>query len=162
MDKKIASKTIIISVLDALEQSATKERPLTIASITRALNESGTDCDRRTVSRNVGYLIGYGKPIVKTKGGYFYEREKDRGIRDVGRRPQSNKKTLAVCVLDVIKAVDRENDAAMIKTITNVINDSFRVKCDRRTVSRNLGYLIDYGKPIVKTKRGYYWSGENE
>ena len=70
--KKIAKKTIIFYVLDMLEKGSSKEKPITIASMTRVLNSMGIECERRTISRNVDYLIEYGKPIVKIRGGGCY------------------------------------------------------------------------------------------
>ena len=72
MKKNIAKKTIILYVLDLLEKGTCKEKPITITSITRILNSMGIECDRRTIGRNVDYLIEYGKPIVKIKGGGCY------------------------------------------------------------------------------------------
>ena len=70
--KKIAKKTIILYVLDMLEKGSSKEKPITITSMTRVLNSMGIECERRTISRNVDYLIEYGKPIVKIRGGGCY------------------------------------------------------------------------------------------
>lgn len=72
MKKKIAKKTIILYVLDMLEKGSSLEKPITITSMTRVLNSMGIECERRTISRNVDYLIEYGKPIVKLKGGGCY------------------------------------------------------------------------------------------
>ena len=72
MKKQIAKKTIILYVLDMLEKGSSKERPITITSMTKVLNSMDIHCDRRTISRNVDYLIAYGKPIVKIKGGGCY------------------------------------------------------------------------------------------
>lgn len=72
MNKKIAKKTIILYVLDMLEKGSSKERPITITNMTKVLNSMGIVCERRTIGRNVDYLIEYGKPIVKIKGGGCY------------------------------------------------------------------------------------------
>ena len=72
MKKNIAKKTIILNVLDMLEKGSSKEKPITITNMTKVLNSMGIDCDRRTIGRNVDYLIEYGKPIVKIKGGGCY------------------------------------------------------------------------------------------
>lgn len=72
MRKHIAKKTIILYVLDMLEKGSSKEKPISIRSMTRVLNSMNISCDRRTISRNVDYLIEYGKPIVKIKGGICY------------------------------------------------------------------------------------------
>lgn len=72
MKRFIAKKTIILYILDMLEKGSSKTKPITITSMTRVLNSMNITCDRRTVSRNVDYLIEYGKPIVKIKGGSCY------------------------------------------------------------------------------------------
>lgn len=72
MKKSIAKKTIILYVLDMLEKGSSKEKPITITSMTKVLNSMGISCERRTIGRNVDYLIEYGKPIVKIKGGGCY------------------------------------------------------------------------------------------
>lgn len=72
MKKTIAKKIIILYVLDMLEKGSSKEKPITITSMTRVLNSMGIPCERRTIGRNVDYLIEYGKPIVKIRGGGCY------------------------------------------------------------------------------------------
>ncbi|MBQ7236508.1 MAG: hypothetical protein IJX03_05075 [Clostridia bacterium] len=72
MKRSIAKKTIILYVLDMLEKGSSKEKPITITSMTRVLNSMGIPCERRTIGRNVDYLIEYGKPIVKIRGGGCY------------------------------------------------------------------------------------------
>jgi predicted DNA-binding transcriptional regulator YafY len=70
--KEIAKKTIILYVLDMLEKGSSKEKPITMLNMAKVLNSMDIPCDRRTISRNVDYLIEYGKPIVKIKGGGVY------------------------------------------------------------------------------------------
>ena len=72
MKKKIAKKVLILYVLDAIEKATSKEHPISITSIAKVLNQIGVPCERRTISRNIDYLIEYGKPIVKIKGGGVY------------------------------------------------------------------------------------------
>ena len=72
MKKCIAKKTIILYVLDMLEKGSSKNKPITITNMTNVLNSMGITCERRTIGRNVDYLIEYGKPIVKIKGGGCY------------------------------------------------------------------------------------------
>ena len=77
MKKNIAKKTIILYVLDMLEKGSSKEKPITITSMANVLNSMDIPCDRRTIGRNVDYLIEYGKPIVKIKGGGCYWDKED-------------------------------------------------------------------------------------
>ncbi len=72
MGNSIAKKTIILYVLFMLEEASSNEIPISILSMTKVINSLGVKCDRKTVSRNVGYLIDFGYPIVKTKGGGCY------------------------------------------------------------------------------------------
>ena len=60
MKKNIAKKTIILYVLEMLEKCSSKDKPITITSMTKVLNSMNIPCERRTVSRNVDYLIEYG------------------------------------------------------------------------------------------------------
>lgn len=77
MKKTIAKKTIILYILDMLYKGSNKNHPITITMITHVLNNLNIPCERRTVSRNVDYLIEYGKPIVKIKGGgVYYDHDK--------------------------------------------------------------------------------------
>lgn len=72
MQKKIAKKTIILYVLKMLYKGSSKENPITVTSMTKVINSMDIPCDRRTVSRNVNYLIEFGLPVVKCKGGGCY------------------------------------------------------------------------------------------
>lgn len=72
MKKNIAKKTIILYVLEMLYKGSSEEKPITITNMANVLNSMGIPCDRKTVGRNVGYLIEYGFPIVKLKGGGCY------------------------------------------------------------------------------------------
>ena len=72
-------RLIILYILDLLEQGTSITRPFSITRITSALNKLGVECERRTVSRNVNYLIAYGKPIVKLKNGkVYYDKTKEK------------------------------------------------------------------------------------
>lgn len=81
--KQIANKKnkrlIILYILDLLEQGTSVTKPFSITRITNALNKLGVQCERRTVSRNVNYLIAYGKPVVKLKSGkIYYDKTKEK------------------------------------------------------------------------------------
>ena len=76
--KEIAKKTIILYVLKILYKGSTREKAVTQTQIVHVLNDIGVACGRRTVGRNIQYLIDFGLPIFKKKGGgYFYDIEKD-------------------------------------------------------------------------------------
>lgn len=72
MKKNIAKKTIILYVLKMLEKGSSKEKPINYTSMAKVLNSMNIPCDRKTVGRNVQYLIDFGYPIVKIKGGGCY------------------------------------------------------------------------------------------
>ena len=79
--QKTNKRLIILYILDLLEQGTSELNPFSITRITNALNKMGVDCERRTVSRNVNYLIAYGKPIVKLKNGkVYYDKNKEKSI----------------------------------------------------------------------------------
>ena len=80
MKKTIAKKTIILYVLKFLYKGSSFERPITQLQIVHVLESIGVICDRRTISRNIQYLIDFGLPIIRKKGkngGYYYLKEKD-------------------------------------------------------------------------------------
>ena len=74
-------RLIILYVLDLLETGTSATKPFSVTRITNALNKLGVACERRTVSRNVNYLIAYGKPIVKLKSGkIYYDKTKEKNF----------------------------------------------------------------------------------
>lgn len=72
MAKKIAKKTIILYILKMLEDYPSTASPMTYTDMAKTLKVMGIECDRKTVGRNVQYLIEFGCPIVKEKGGVCY------------------------------------------------------------------------------------------
>ena len=80
MSKSIAKKTIILYVLKLLYKASSYEKPITLTQMTNVLNSMGVECSKRTVGRNVKYLIDFGLPVIHkkgNKGGYFYLKERD-------------------------------------------------------------------------------------
>lgn len=60
-------------------------------------------------------------------------------------------------ILLVLKILETESDAAHPFTqrkITDIISAVY--PCDRKTVGRNIAYLIKLGYPIIKKSNGYY------
>ena len=72
MKKQIAKKTIILYVLKMLEDYPEQNKPITYTDMAKTLKAMGIQCDRKTVGRNVDYLIEFGCPIVKLKNGVCY------------------------------------------------------------------------------------------
>ena len=72
MKKQIAKKTLILYVLKMLEEYPEGNNPPTYTQMAKVLNGMGISCDRKTIGRNVDYLIEFGCPIVKVKNGGCY------------------------------------------------------------------------------------------
>ena len=80
MQKTIAKKTIILYVLKLLYKGSSYGKPISLKQMTNVLHSIGVDCSKRTIARNIQYLIDFGLPIIHKKGlkgGYFYLKEKD-------------------------------------------------------------------------------------
>ncbi len=77
MKKQIAKKTIILYVLKMLQEGSSKEKPITNTNMAKVLNSMGIPCDRKTIGRNVDYLIDFGYPIIKSKNGCYIEKIKE-------------------------------------------------------------------------------------
>ena len=78
---KIAKKTIIVHILRVLYCYTSIYYPATQTHIANYLNDIDIPCDRKTVGRNIKYLIDMGLPIIKSKGfkrGYYYDIENDK------------------------------------------------------------------------------------
>lgn len=74
--KATSKKVIIVHILRVLYCYTSVEYPATQTYIANYLNDIDIPCDRKTVGRNINYLIEIGLPIVKSKGskrGYYYD-----------------------------------------------------------------------------------------
>ena len=77
---KIAKKTIIVHILKILYSYSSADYPVTQTFIADYLNDIDMPCDRKTVGRNIKYLIDMGLPIIKFRGskrGYYYDIKND-------------------------------------------------------------------------------------
>jgi hypothetical protein len=72
MERKIANKTVILYVLNVLKVYSSKEYPVSQTAICQYLNDLSITCDRKTVGRNIGYLVSFGYPIKKVPNRGFY------------------------------------------------------------------------------------------
>ena len=73
-------KTIIVHILRILYSYTSFDYPATQTAIANYLNEIEISCDRKTVGRNIRYLIDMGLPIKRKhckNGGYYYDIEND-------------------------------------------------------------------------------------
>ncbi|MBO5480814.1 MAG: hypothetical protein J6A63_06480 [Clostridia bacterium] len=76
----IAKKTLILYILQMLYKGSSWDNPITVMQMTNVLNSMGINCNKRTIGRNIQYLIDFGLPVIRKKGkngGYFYLKEKD-------------------------------------------------------------------------------------
>ena len=55
-----------------LQEGSSKENPISQTAMAKVLNSMDIPCDRKTIGRNINYLIEFGYPIVKLKGGGCY------------------------------------------------------------------------------------------
>ncbi len=77
-------KTTIIHVFRVLYNFTSCDYPATQTSIVNYLNDIGIECTRKTVGRNLKYLIESGVPIKRktTKnGGYYYDFDNDNFLK---------------------------------------------------------------------------------
>ena len=75
-----SKKTIIICILKILYNYTSFDYPVTQTTIVNYLNDIDIDCTRKTVGRNLNYLIKIGLPIKKKRGknaGYYYDFSND-------------------------------------------------------------------------------------
>ena len=81
--KEIAKKTIIIYILNVLKRYSSREFPISQSAICTYLNDIDVPCERKTVGRNIKYLIDFGYPIKKVhKKGYWIDREEMEKLVD--------------------------------------------------------------------------------
>ena len=69
MEKK---KHLILLVLKLLETESDERHPITQTAIAKIISEV-YHCDRKTVGRNIKFLIDVGYPIVKTNRGFYIQ-----------------------------------------------------------------------------------------
>ena len=79
-------KSIIIQIFRILYNYSSAEHPVTQSVIVEYLNDLDIECTRKTVGRNIVYLMRSGVPIKRKeakKGGYFYDHENDGFLKRV-------------------------------------------------------------------------------
>ena len=73
-------KTIIVHILRELYNYTSYDYPVTQTTIVNYLNDIDIPCSRKTVGRNLKYLMLCGLPIKRKhckNGGYYYDFEND-------------------------------------------------------------------------------------
>ena len=73
MERKttVKKKLIILYVLNILKAFSSPESPVTQSAICTYLRDIDLLCDRKTIGRNIKYLIDFGYPIKRTRKGYY-------------------------------------------------------------------------------------------
>lgn len=69
-------KTFILYVFKVLYCYTSKKHTVTQTQITDYLHDLGISCDRKTVGRNIGYLMKSGVPVCRIDGNipaYYYD-----------------------------------------------------------------------------------------
>ena len=72
-EQKNMKKQNILLVLKMLETESDKTHPMTQTEIADIISAK-YPCDRKTVGRNIKFLIGMGYPIVKTPRGFYLDK----------------------------------------------------------------------------------------
>ena len=68
-------KYLILLVLKILENESDENHPLTQSKIAQTISDM-FPCDRKTVGRNIRFLMKVGYPIKKTGRGFYLDRKK--------------------------------------------------------------------------------------
>ncbi len=72
---------------------------------------------------------------------------------------ESNKKLLLLYVLDVLKEYSDAEHQLTQAGISERIEKRFGMQSERKAISRNIDFLVDFGYDIVRGEKGYYLSG---
>lgn len=93
---KNSTKVIPIHILRVLYNYTSVEYPATQTALVNYLNDLGVPCTRKTVGRNLKYLIENGVPIKRKccrNGGYYYDFENDTFLvrKGIEKRKGDNK-----------------------------------------------------------------------
>ena len=79
-------KVIIVYILKILYNYTRYEHCVTQTAIVTYLNDIDIQCSRKTIGRNLKYLMEIGVPIKRKKeknGGYYYDHECDDFLKRV-------------------------------------------------------------------------------
>jgi transcriptional regulator of NAD metabolism len=108
-------KYLIILILKLLETETDIDKPLTQTKIAEIISER-FPCDRKTVCRNIGFLIKVGYPIRKTNKGYYLDNKKFtvdeakfilNAVRNSSLKTEMEKKVLANRLEDILYKIYR-------------------------------------------------------
>lgn len=109
-------KYLILLILKILENESDRSHPLTQSKIAQAI--SGMfPCDRKTVGRNIRFLIKVGYPIKKTSKGFYLDTKKFTvseinfildAVRSASGKTETEKDELAHRLSDVLVKIYRK------------------------------------------------------
>jgi transcriptional regulator of NAD metabolism len=118
MEEKMQSKKqLILWVLNVLVSSSDKDNPVTQTKIASIISDI-YPCDRKTVCRNINFLIEMGYPIIKTNRGYYMD-QKDFSVDETeyvkaailayGGKTEEERRSLAERVAKALTKIHRRN-----------------------------------------------------
>ncbi len=67
-------KQLILMVLNELDVNSDEKHPITQTKIAENLSGEKYTCDRKTVGRNIEFLVEMGYPIEKTNKGFYMKK----------------------------------------------------------------------------------------
>ena len=68
---------------------------------------------------------------------------------------KSHKKLIPLYILNILKKYTDQDNHIRQKDIIQLLQDSFNINCERKSIARNINYLIDAGFDI-RNEKGYY------
>ncbi len=105
-----SKKQLILLVLNELSINSDKNNPLTQTQIAKNLSGEKFTCDRKTVCRNIKFLMDMGYPIIKTKQGFYMDKRFSKediafvksAILSAESKSEEEKQKLAISVVTVL------------------------------------------------------------
>ena len=68
---------------------------------------------------------------------------------------KSHKRLIPLYILNILKKYTDQDKHIRQKEIIQLLKDSFKINCERKSIARNINYLIDAGFDI-RNEKGYY------
>ncbi len=142
MEETQSKKVIILYILKILKEFSDEEHPITQSDIIAKLKDYGIDCDRKTITRNIKYLIDYGFNIVRNLGG---------GCYFINDKYDTSEITFLVDCLYSYPAISQRQAQNLIDKLTSEVSKYERLKFKNiyksneltRTDNKQIFYNID-------------------
>ena len=142
MEETQSKKVIILYILKILKEFSDEEHPITQSDIIAKLKDYGIDCDRKTITRNINYLIDYGFNIVRNLGG---------GCYFINDKYDTSEITFLVDCLYSYPAISQRQAQNLIDKLTSEVSKYERLKFKNiyksneltRTDNKQIFYNID-------------------